>query len=68
MGLFFRKGERGQVFHAPRLKRFHIRELQKSCPEVSLARIRKVLAEMRANGKVECTGRGKLARWRLIEQ
>ncbi len=50
-----------------RLKRFHIRELQKSCPEVSLDMIRKVLSEMRTNGKVECTGRGKLARWRFIE-
>ncbi len=51
-----------------RLKRFHIRELQKSCPEVSLDMIRKVLSEMRTNGKVECTGRGKVARWRLIEE
>jgi len=50
-----------------RLKRFHIRELQKNCPEVSLDMIRKVLADMRANGKVECTGRGKHARWHLIE-
>lgn len=49
-----------------RLKSFHIRELQKSCPEVSIDMIRKVLAEMRNEGKIECTGRGKHARWRLI--
>ncbi len=49
-----------------KLKSFHIRELQKSCPEVSIDMIRKVLAGMRNDGTVECTGRGKHARWRLI--
>lgn len=45
---------------------FHITELQKFCPEVSLDMIRKVLKEMRLAHEVECMGRGKHARWRRI--
>ncbi len=45
---------------------FHIMELQKKCPEVSLDMIRKVLNTMRDAGEVECTGRGKHAMWRPI--
>jgi Fic family protein len=43
---------------------FHITELQKKCPEVSLDMIRKVLKTMRDAGEIECTGRGKHAMWR----
>ena len=45
---------------------FHITELHRRCPEVSLDMIRKVLREMRQAGDVECTGRGKHALWRSI--
>jgi hypothetical protein len=45
---------------------FHITELQRKCPEVSLDMIRKVLKAMRDAGEIECTGRGKHARWRLM--
>jgi Fic family protein len=45
---------------------FHIIELHKQCPEVSLDMIRKVLKEMRLGNEVECLGRGKHARWQRI--
>ena len=45
---------------------FHISELHRQCPEVSLDMIRKVLKDMRADGMVECIGRGKHARWRQL--
>jgi Fic family protein len=45
---------------------FHISELHKQCPEVSLDMIRKVLKEMRQAKEIECLERGKNARWRRI--
>ena len=45
---------------------FHINELRKACPEVSVDMIRKVLKDMKLEGIVECRGRGKHARWRRI--
>jgi Fic family protein len=45
---------------------FHITELHKQCPEVSLDMIRKVLQEMRQSNEIECLGRGKQARWQRI--
>lgn len=45
---------------------FHIAELQKQCPEVSIDMIRKVLKEMRLNNEVQCLGRGKIARWKRM--
>ena len=62
------KGEKTEVVQSAvlRLKRFHITELSKACPEVSVDMIRKVLAEMRGAGTIECTGRGKHAQWRVI--
>ncbi|OGV65075.1 MAG: hypothetical protein A3K19_20435 [Lentisphaerae bacterium RIFOXYB12_FULL_65_16] len=45
---------------------FHITELRKQCPEVSQDMIRKVLKDLRTAGVVQCTGRGKHARWRVI--
>ena len=45
---------------------FHVAELQKRCPEVSLDMIRKVLKDMRLNKNIECLGRGKQALWRRI--
>ena len=45
---------------------FHVTELHKKCPEVSLDMIRKVLKDMVLNKSVECLGRGKKAKWRRI--
>lgn len=45
---------------------FHVRQLQAACPGVSLDMIRKVLKDLRKEGAVECTGRGKKAEWRVI--
>lgn len=46
---------------------FHISELQRDCPGVSLDLIRKALKDLRASGEVECIGRGKHARWRVMD-
>jgi Fic family protein len=43
---------------------FHVSELHKRCPEVSLDMIRKVLKDMALEKSVECLGRGKQAKWR----
>jgi hypothetical protein len=45
---------------------FHVTELHKRCPEVSLDMIRKVLKDMTLEKSVECLGRGKQAKWRRI--
>ncbi|MDD3537786.1 MAG: Fic family protein [Eubacteriales bacterium] len=45
---------------------FHIGELQRRCPGVSLDMIRKVLKDLRKIGEVACTGRGKHAMWRVM--
>lgn len=44
---------------------FHVTELQKKCPEVSIDMIRKILNRMRKEGEITCNGRGKLACWRV---
>lgn len=51
-----------QAFIGP----FHVTELHKQCPEVSLDMIRKVLKTMRLAKGVECLGRGKHAKWQRI--
>jgi Fic family protein len=50
------------AFSAP----FHVTELQKRCPDVSLDMIRKVLKDLSSEGEIECTGRGKNALWRVL--
>jgi hypothetical protein len=45
---------------------FHVNELHKRCPEVSLGMIRKVLKNMTLENRIECLGRGKQAKWRRI--
>jgi hypothetical protein len=62
------KGEKTEAIQRAvlRLKSFHITELSKACPEVSVDMIRKVLSEMRGAGLIECTGRGKHAQWRVM--
>jgi Fic family protein len=43
---------------------FTLSELERRCPDVSHDMIRRVLKDLRAEGKVECLGRGPGARWR----
>jgi Fic family protein len=45
---------------------FTLRELRRACPAVSPDMIRRVLRDMRREGRVKCLGRGPGARWRLI--
>lgn len=47
-------------------REFHISELCKACPEVSVDMVRKILKDMSAERLVECHGRGKHARWHVI--
>lgn len=42
---------------------FGISELQKDCPGVGVDMIRKVLKDLKAQGRVDCLSRGKSARW-----
>jgi len=42
---------------------FTIAELERACPTVSRATVRRVLEELRQQGRVECLGRGQTARW-----
>ena len=43
---------------------FSVAALQRACPGVSIDMIRHVLKSLRDDGRVECTGRGRSARWR----
>jgi Fic family protein len=43
---------------------FRIADLQQACPGVSVDWIRQILKGLRAEGKVECLGRGHQAQWR----
>lgn len=43
---------------------FSIAELQRECPGVSVDMLRHVLNGLKAEGSVECLGRGRSARWR----
>ena len=45
---------------------FHIAELVKQCPDVSMDMIRKVLKDMRQEKLITCNGRGKQATWSLL--
>jgi hypothetical protein len=42
---------------------FTVTDLQRECPGVSVEMIRHVLKQLRDNGRVECLGRGRNARW-----
>lgn len=46
---------------------FRVSDLQRECPGVSLDMIRHVLKELRSEGRVECLGRGRMARWRRVD-
>lgn len=43
---------------------FRIAELHNECPNVSVDMIRRVMKKLRANGQIECLGRGQNAKWR----
>jgi len=43
-------------------------DLQRECPGVSVDLIRRVLKSLRAEGKVECLGRGQQAQWQRTEE
>ena len=45
---------------------FPISELERLCPTVSRATIRRVLRGLRDEGQVECLGTGRDAQWRKI--
>lgn len=45
---------------------FPISELERICPTVSRATIRRVLNELREQGQVECLGTGRSALWRKL--
>lgn len=47
---------------------FSIAQIQHQCPGVSVDMIRHVLKEQRQQGRVECLGRGRTARWREARQ
>jgi Fic family protein len=42
---------------------FSVADIQRECPGVSLDLVRRVLKDLRANGQVECLGRGRNAQW-----
>lgn len=43
---------------------FSLSDLEKACPMVSRDMIRRILADLRTAGNVECLGRGPKAKWR----
>jgi len=45
---------------------FALADLERACPTVSRATIRRVLGELREQGQVECLGTGRSARWRRL--
>jgi Fic family protein len=47
---------------------FHVSDLQKECPSVSLDWIRALLKKLRADGRVECLGRGLNAQWQKTDR
>lgn len=53
---------------AAKTQPFRIADLQQDCPGVSTDMIRHVLKALRAEGQVECLGRGQRAQWRRISQ
>lgn len=48
----------------PFVSEFSVAQLELRCPGVSRDRVRRVLREQQAAGKIECQGRGPAAKWR----
>jgi Fic family protein len=60
------RGEKSELIRravAGKTQPFRIADLQRDCPGVSTDMIRHVLKDLRAEGQVECLGRGKSAQW-----
>jgi Fic family protein len=49
-----------------KLAPFSVTELRRDCPGVSVDLVRKVLKAEQKAGRVQCTGRGRGARWRKV--
>lgn len=45
---------------------FGLADVERACPGVSRDMVRRVLQEMKRNGKIECLGKGRAAKWRTI--
>lgn len=58
-------GKRERVLRAVQARElpFPVRELEEQCPDVSIDYIRKILKELRDEGRAECLGRGAGAKW-----
>ena len=64
-----RRGEKREVVLAAvgrTTGAFRLSDLQRECPGVSVDMIRHVLKELRDQGAIECSGRGRGARWLRI--
>jgi hypothetical protein len=51
------------ILDASHIQAFSLSELQVECPGVSLPTIKRVLGEMKKEGLVMLTGRGRGAKW-----
>ncbi|MCA9552997.1 MAG: Fic family protein [Myxococcales bacterium] len=58
------KAERVEAAVARMEGRFQVADVQAACPGVSVDTIRRVLARLQKEGRVECLGRGRTASWR----
>ena len=45
---------------------FRITDIQRKCPGISVDMIRKVLKDLRAEGRTKCLGMGKAAQWKRV--
>ncbi len=62
------KGAKAQLVReavSRRVGDFRLADIEEDCPSVGREWIRSVLADMREEGKVHCTGRGPAARWAI---
>lgn len=48
------------------LETFRIADIQRKCPGISVDMIRKVLKDLKAEGRVKCLGLGKAAQWKRV--
>ena len=45
---------------------FSISDIERACPAVSRAMIKKVFLQMQKDKKIKCLGKGQSAKWRRI--
>ena len=60
------KAQRVEAFIVKQTEPFTKAHIQQACPDVSLATINKVVAELRKAGKIDFTGHGTAVRWFTI--